>query len=135
MFVRSSLIQASCVLIPTGAQNTIGETEAIEVAWCTQPRNGARQLPLDKIYSAHFVKTPLYVQVRGIPSLSRPGTRVLHRLLMLTLGRLTTFRSCRSLATPTSLLSTFPRETTVASWTRTVLLVTVIPSAATSRPT
>lgn len=48
-----------------GADSEIGNLEAVVVAYCTQPRNGARLIPDGTITSAHFVKTPLYVQISG----------------------------------------------------------------------
>jgi len=48
-----------------GAGSEIGNLEAEVVAYCTQPRNGARLIPDGTITSAHFIKTPLYVQISG----------------------------------------------------------------------
>jgi len=55
-----------CLFAPPGpAADTIGDTEAEEVAWCIQPRNNARVIPDGTFYAAHFVRTPLYWQVMG----------------------------------------------------------------------
>ncbi|WWD20916.1 hypothetical protein CI109_105394 [Kwoniella shandongensis] len=49
----------------TGVENEIGSVEPIVVAYCTKPRNGARLIPDGAITGAHFIKTPLYVQIHG----------------------------------------------------------------------
>lgn len=56
-----------CLFLPpeAGPNSVIGNTEAIEVAWCVQPRNNARVIPDGVLQAVHFVKTPLYVQVQG----------------------------------------------------------------------
>lgn len=48
-----------------GPDSTIGNIEATAVAYCTRARNGARLIPDGTIYSAHFIKTPMYVQIQG----------------------------------------------------------------------
>jgi len=60
-------VQDFCLFAPPypGVNSTIGDTEAIEVAWCTLLRNDARLIPDDTFYAAHFVTTPLYVQITG----------------------------------------------------------------------
>jgi hypothetical protein len=45
--------------------SAIGNTERIVVSWCTNPGYGTRLIPSGAIKSAHFIKTPLYVQVGG----------------------------------------------------------------------
>lgn len=45
--------------------SAIGNTEQIEVSWCTNSGYGTRVIPAGAINSAHFVKTPHYVQVTG----------------------------------------------------------------------
>lgn len=49
-----------------GPDSVIGNVEAIAVAYCTKPRNGARLIPDGTIQSAHFVKTDAYVQINGL---------------------------------------------------------------------
>lgn len=34
-----------CIYGPKDAEKPIGDTEAEQVAWCTQPRNNARLIP------------------------------------------------------------------------------------------
>ncbi|WVO13601.1 hypothetical protein L204_101222 [Cryptococcus depauperatus] len=48
-----------------GAKNEIGSVEPVVVAYCTKPRNGARVIPDGTITAAHFIKTPMYVQIHG----------------------------------------------------------------------
>lgn len=55
-----------------GPDSLIGNVEPSVVAYCTQPRNGARLIPDGTIHSAHVIKTPLYVQIHGFWD----GTRV-----------------------------------------------------------
>ncbi|KAJ7662466.1 hypothetical protein B0H17DRAFT_1093533 [Mycena rosella] len=44
---------------------TIPDTESIEVAWCTQPRNNARVIPDGTFTGVSFLKTDFYVQIYG----------------------------------------------------------------------
>ncbi|CDZ97408.1 hypothetical protein [Phaffia rhodozyma] len=60
-----------CIFSPPVAGDTIGDTEEEEVAWCTKPRNNARVIPDGTITAAHFVKTPLYVQITGFGDLTK----------------------------------------------------------------
>ncbi|WVQ95426.1 hypothetical protein IAU59_002523 [Kwoniella sp. CBS 9459] len=48
-----------------GPENEIGNVEPVVVAYCTKPRNDARLIPDGAITAAHFIKTPLYVQIHG----------------------------------------------------------------------
>lgn len=48
-----------------GPDSTISNIEATAVAYCTQARNGARLIPDGIIHSAHFIRTPMYVQIQG----------------------------------------------------------------------
>ncbi|RSH90776.1 hypothetical protein EHS25_009951 [Saitozyma podzolica] len=41
------------------------QSEPVVVAYCTKQRNGARLIPDGAITAAHFIKTPLYVQIYG----------------------------------------------------------------------
>lgn len=49
-----------------GPDSLIGNVEPIVVAYCTKPRNNARLIPDGTITSAHFIRTPLYVQIHGM---------------------------------------------------------------------
>jgi len=48
-----------------GPDSLIGNVEPIVVAYCTKPRNNARLIPDGTIQAAHYIKTPLYVQISG----------------------------------------------------------------------
>jgi len=46
--------------------STIGDTERLNVAYCTKSGRGARTIPNGALKGVHFVKTPEYVQVTGV---------------------------------------------------------------------
>lgn len=48
-----------------GPDSLVGNVEPIVVAYCLQARNEARLIPDGTIHSAHFIKTPMYVQIQG----------------------------------------------------------------------
>ncbi|KAF9027512.1 hypothetical protein BDZ89DRAFT_1134148 [Hymenopellis radicata] len=54
-----------CIFAPPDAGVTIGESEAFEVAWCTQARNNARVIPDGVITGASFIKTDFYVELKA----------------------------------------------------------------------
>ncbi|TNY24432.1 hypothetical protein DMC30DRAFT_387380 [Rhodotorula diobovata] len=54
-----------CLWAPPTPGGTVGDTEEIEVAWCTASGHGARVMPQGTIHSAHYLKTPHYTQVTG----------------------------------------------------------------------
>ncbi|BGP56529.1 hypothetical protein JCM8202v2_004150 [Rhodotorula sphaerocarpa] len=54
-----------CLWAPPTPGGTIGDTEEIEVAWCTASGHGARVMPEGTVHSAHFLTTPHYTQVTG----------------------------------------------------------------------
>jgi hypothetical protein len=43
----------------------IANSETIEVAWCTKPRNNARVIPDGTLTGVSFLKTDMYVQIMG----------------------------------------------------------------------
>ncbi|KAJ7635292.1 hypothetical protein FB45DRAFT_911198 [Roridomyces roridus] len=53
-----------CIFAPP-SYDTIPNTETVEVAWCTVPRNGARVIPDGTFSGVSFLKTPFYVQILG----------------------------------------------------------------------
>ncbi|KAJ7102723.1 hypothetical protein C8R44DRAFT_640605 [Mycena epipterygia] len=53
-----------CIFAPPYLAN-ISDTETIEVAWCTKPRNNARVIPDGTITGVTFLKTDFYVQLMG----------------------------------------------------------------------
>ncbi|GHJ89745.1 hypothetical protein NliqN6_6147 [Naganishia liquefaciens] len=48
-----------------GPDSLVGNVEPIVTAFCLQARNEARLIPDGTIHSAHFIKTPMYVQIQG----------------------------------------------------------------------
>ncbi|KAF8918817.1 hypothetical protein CPB85DRAFT_1249171, partial [Mucidula mucida] len=54
-----------CIFAPPDAGVTIGESEAFEVAWCTQARNNARVIPDGVVTGASFIKTDFYVELKA----------------------------------------------------------------------
>ncbi|KAK7461783.1 hypothetical protein VKT23_008215 [Stygiomarasmius scandens] len=54
-----------CLWAPP-SPGTIGDTERVEVAWCTKSGRGTRTIPNGTLKGVHFVKTPDYVQVTGV---------------------------------------------------------------------
>ncbi|KAH9852365.1 hypothetical protein C2E23DRAFT_826975 [Lenzites betulinus] len=62
-----------CVFAPPqpGPDSVIGNTERIEVAWCTKDGHGTRLIPDGSITGAHFVQTPDYVQITGVGDLTK----------------------------------------------------------------
>lgn len=59
-----------CVFAPPTPQ-AISDSETIEVAWCTKPRNNARVIPDGTFTGVQFLKTDFYVQVMGYGDLTR----------------------------------------------------------------
>ncbi|KIY72666.1 hypothetical protein CYLTODRAFT_417675 [Cylindrobasidium torrendii FP15055 ss-10] len=53
-----------------GPESVVGNTERIEVAWCTKEGYGTRIIPNGAIGGAHFVKTPDFVQITGVGNLT-----------------------------------------------------------------
>lgn len=62
-----------CIFAPPqpGPDSVIGNTERIEVAWCTADGHGTRLIPDGSITGAHFVQTPDYVQITGVGDLTK----------------------------------------------------------------
>ncbi|KAF8211633.1 hypothetical protein K438DRAFT_1752329 [Mycena galopus ATCC 62051] len=54
-----------------GPNSSIGETERIEVAWCTKNGTGTRLIPDGAIQGAHWLITPDYIQVTGIADMTK----------------------------------------------------------------
>jgi hypothetical protein len=51
-----------CIFAPPTPQ-IIADSETIEVAWCTKPRNNARLIPDGTLQGVSFLKTDMYVQI------------------------------------------------------------------------
>ena len=62
-----------CTFGPPDNTQPLGNVEGEVVAWCTKPRNNARVIPDGTVTSAHFVKTPLYVQVMARGDFTKIG--------------------------------------------------------------
>ncbi|POY73251.1 hypothetical protein BMF94_3585 [Rhodotorula taiwanensis] len=62
-FVNS--VQDFCLWAPPTPGGTIGDTEELEVAWCTATGHGARVMPEGTVHSAHYLVTPHYTQITG----------------------------------------------------------------------
>ncbi|KAJ7026986.1 hypothetical protein C8F04DRAFT_1123866 [Mycena alexandri] len=54
-----------CLFAPPTGPAEISDTEELEVAWCTLPRNNARVIPDGVITGVTFLKTDFYVQIMG----------------------------------------------------------------------
>ncbi|KAJ6514256.1 hypothetical protein C8R47DRAFT_569347 [Mycena vitilis] len=59
-----------CIFAPPSLA-TIPDTESIEVAWCTMPRNNARVIPDGTFTGLSFLKTDFYVQIFGFGDFTR----------------------------------------------------------------
>ncbi|KAI4527836.1 hypothetical protein K523DRAFT_261731 [Schizophyllum commune Tattone D] len=60
-----------CLFGPPDPNSVIGDTEAYEVAWCTQARNNARVIPDGTITGVSLLKTDMYVQIMGYGDLTK----------------------------------------------------------------
>jgi len=58
-------IEDFCLWGPPTGLTTIGETEQLEVAWCSKPGYGTRVFPANTLQGVQFMRTPDYVQVVG----------------------------------------------------------------------
>ncbi|KAJ3758749.1 hypothetical protein EV360DRAFT_43257 [Lentinula raphanica] len=54
-----------CLFAPPEANSTIGDTEGIEVAWCTKKGHGARLIPEGTLQGVQLVQSPGYIQIVG----------------------------------------------------------------------
>ncbi|CAE6400064.1 hypothetical protein RSOLAG22IIIB_01979 [Rhizoctonia solani] len=64
-----------CVWGPPKPNGVIGNIEQIVVSYCTAPGRGTRLMPEGTLKSAHFVKTPDYVQITGTGDFVKIGIR------------------------------------------------------------
>ncbi|CEH14499.1 hypothetical protein CBOM_02340 [Ceraceosorus bombacis] len=62
-----------CIYGPPENGQTIANVEGEVVAYCTKPRNNARVIPDGTVTAAHFVKTPLYVQLMALGDFTKIG--------------------------------------------------------------
>ena len=63
MFVND--ISDFCMWSSSEPNDTVGASEAREVAWCTQPGHGSRIIPPGAITGVQFLYAKDYVQVVG----------------------------------------------------------------------
>jgi len=64
MFVNS--IEDFCLWGSPTPNGSIGDVEAIVVAYCTQPGHGTRVIPPGTLTAVQFIKTPGYIQLTGL---------------------------------------------------------------------
>ena len=62
-----------CMWSSSETNDTIGESEAREVAWCTQPGHGTRVIPPGTITGAQWLYARNYVQVVGFLDQTKVG--------------------------------------------------------------
>lgn len=55
-----------CLFAPPKENSTIGDTEGIEVAWCTKKGHGSRLIPEGALQGVQLVQSPGYVQIAGV---------------------------------------------------------------------
>jgi hypothetical protein len=54
-----------CLFAPPKPNTTIGDSEGIEVAWCTKKGHGARLIPEGALQGVQLVQSPGYIQLVG----------------------------------------------------------------------
>jgi hypothetical protein len=54
-----------CLFAPPTPNSTIGDTEGIEVAWCTKKGHGTRLIPEGTLQGVQLVQSPGYIEVVG----------------------------------------------------------------------
>jgi len=64
-----------CTFGPNDLDVPLSDQEERVVAYCTKPRNNARVIPDGTVTAAHFVKTPLYVQIMALGDFTRIGLK------------------------------------------------------------
>ncbi|EST06764.2 hypothetical protein PSEUBRA_003746 [Kalmanozyma brasiliensis GHG001] len=62
-----------CTFGPQVPGTIIGNVEGETVAYCTKARNNARVIPDGTVTAAHFVRTPLYVQLMALGDFTKIG--------------------------------------------------------------
>ncbi|PWN51855.1 hypothetical protein IE53DRAFT_385780 [Violaceomyces palustris] len=62
-----------CTFGPPSNDQPLGNVEGETVAYCTKPRNNARVIPDGTVTGAHFVKTPLYIQLMATGDFTKIG--------------------------------------------------------------
>ncbi|KAE9398361.1 hypothetical protein BT96DRAFT_36519 [Gymnopus androsaceus JB14] len=54
-----------CLFAPPAANTSIGDSEGVEVAWCTKKGHGTRLIPDGALQGVQLVQSPGYVQIAG----------------------------------------------------------------------
>ncbi|KAJ3728542.1 hypothetical protein C8R42DRAFT_654039 [Lentinula raphanica] len=54
-----------CLFAPPEPNSTIGDTEGIEVAWCTKKGHGTRLIPEGTLQGVQLVQSPGYIEIVG----------------------------------------------------------------------
>ena len=62
-----------CMWSSSETDDTVGESEAREVAWCTQPGHGTRVIPPGAITGAQWLYARDYIQVVGYIDQTKVG--------------------------------------------------------------
>ena len=62
-----------CMWSSSETDDTVGESEAREVAWCTSPGHGSRVIPPGTITGAQWLYAKNYVQVVGFLDQTKVG--------------------------------------------------------------
>jgi hypothetical protein len=52
-----------CGFFPSTPNQTIADTEGIEVAWCSKKGHGTRGMPPDTIHGIQVLNNPNYIQI------------------------------------------------------------------------
>jgi hypothetical protein len=62
--LRVNNVQDFCLWGPPYV-STIGNSEAVQVAWCSAPGHGSRLMPKGTLSGVHWISTPHYIQITG----------------------------------------------------------------------
>lgn len=54
-----------CLFAPPAPNSTIGDTEGIEVAWCTKKGHGTRLIPEGTLKGVQLIQSPGYIEIVG----------------------------------------------------------------------
>jgi len=54
-----------CLFAPPTANTTIGDSEGVEVAWCTKKGHGTRLIPEGALQGVQLIQSPGYIQIAG----------------------------------------------------------------------
>ena len=54
-----------CLFAPPTPDSTIGDTEGVEVAWCTKKGHGTRLIPEGTLKGVQLIQSPGYIEIVG----------------------------------------------------------------------